>query len=446
MVKKNFLFDLTTIFLTLYVIFEIYYVPHAIEVKKMHVFPILSLNGFVFTVAEMFILLFIFINTILLIGKYFLTNKLILSTKEFVPYLIILALLFAWSIVKGILNSNTAIIYYLRLYLIPVFIYLVFLNFDLSKNTERLVVRLLLYSSIIFTILNFIGLFSKSFINFISPTVNIDTWFVLSFILFSFNVSLARNIFGKYSTKWILINFLSIVVILFHLQKPIIFAMVISFLFIVVVSMLCNKFKFTHRIFKFTIIITFLISLVIMSLPTEVKQDMQSYVEYRFLNIGRGVSEGDLSTGRFAIWKTHLDLSQNGYGLSPQGIGYIPRVLIYYTIYEPQPHNIVVLYASQLGLIAALILSIIIFKFVIKSVKYIVKIVIANNFKQNSILQPYEIIGIISYIISIVGIGMVTEVFSDYRLQWIFWLFISFIMKRWVNYVFNYEKQGSIAK
>lgn len=428
------------VFVTIIVLAEMFYAPHPRNIKTMGVFPAINIIGYTFTIAELFICIFIAISFIYVLIKILTIKKFTLGPKEFVPAITVFVLLLIISLIIGVLNSNEGVIPYFLMIIYPMFLYFILLNINISGKIVRGILRLLFSGLAILMIINLITFFRPQFLKtlFFIPEFAFVSWFTLSATLLVVTITFSRLTFFKFNIYWLLLCFLSILSIMVYLPKHVSFALVVSLLILITVGIAKNRIVISFKLITVVLVLIFLFSLTILLFPQHIIDGMIAYIEYRWLNVGRGELEWDLSSGRFDVWTSYLRKAISGYGFSPHGFGHITEVEVYGSERYMGTHNVLVFFTYNLGYLSVICLLWLYFKFLLKGIftykNYI--------YKAELYFKEYESIAIFAFLNGIIAISMVTHIFDELRTAWIFWLLFVFLIIDYQKIKFNSTKDN----
>ncbi|PKP62123.1 hypothetical protein CVT91_00625 [Candidatus Atribacteria bacterium HGW-Atribacteria-1] len=410
-----------------YVIIETFFYPVARNVKVYGNFPRLILFNYRFTISEIIIFCFILVYFILLMLKIIKSGKVNLGPKPAVFYILIIILLIFGSVLIGLFNKNELFFNDFRLMVFTLTLYVIFLNIDLSSRINVNIYNILFYSSIIFTLANIITWLKPNF--HIISSSNFSNIYTLTYSVFLFNISLSRIIFKKFSVYYFLLMFFSSAIIILNIiNKTMVFSLFVSImLFILMTIYSISKKELKLNKFIIILLIILLSTLAFTSLSSSIKEDMYEKYKYKYLNIGRG-SEGDLSTGRFDIWKAYLNESIKGLGVSRYGLGYEYTIVVHKMKHiNVGEHNILVYFALQFGCISAVCLIFLILMFFYKGFSFFIR----HSYNKKVFFEEYQMIGIFIFLVSQISINMTGLRLADVRTAWIFWFLLTILLKQW---------------
>ena len=416
--------ELITYIITIFVCVDVLLVQWPGIIKVNQTFPSISVLGFTLTLNELIVSIYVILATLYVFTNIAKTNFFKLGPNNLKYYIFVLYLLLIYSFFHGLVNSNGGLILEIRSFIIPTSLYFIFINLPLRENFFLRISKIIYRLFLIIGILNFINLLIPTLYSNIIPLVgNNQSYYnisMTSLVLFHSFFSIIYKIDIKKNILIALVFFVSSV---FYLIKASIFGLFVTF-GIILFWFWKQKSKVAYKII-FIIAILIISTYIIYDMqPIESKIQMISFVEFKFFNINRGI---DISTGRFDIWLFYLKESLRGYGLTPDGFGYIshyvdPRGIEFW---DKGAHNILVYYAYNFGLFAMAILIIIIIKYYNKVSKVIM------NISQIDIRIRY--LTYYFWTISIIVINLGNLSIFDYRLAWVFWLinadFTNLIMK-----------------
>jgi len=428
-VKKNRnIMEMMIIFISILVILELFYAPHAGHSKILGEFPLIQVMGYSFLITELFISGFIIIGLFKVMLKVLKSKKISLGPSSFQPFILVFGFSLFLSLMLGIFNSNLGLLSHFREMVFPLFLYLIFTNLNISESTEKQVFNIFLTGLSMIMISNFIIYFYPDFFDSILPSFGLISWYTLTLIILVFCISFSKIVFGNFNLLWFLLCAFSVLTIVLHLVKPVIWAFLWGFVCLLLIGFK-NKVLINIRQVSIILIILFFVIITIINFPQSRKSEMLHTIVYRYLNIGRGEVEGDLSTGRFEIWNRYLLKSLHGFGISPRGFGNLTEIeVLGRSMIDKGAHNILVYYSYHGGYITSISLLILIIKYILFGFKKL-----NYEFRCKGLFQRYELIGIFAFTISILSINMVNLMIADWRTAWIFWFCVVLFLKRMNN-------------
>lgn len=284
--------------------------------------------------------------------------------------LVVSGLLFSaivfFSIIAGVVAGNKDAMVTMRGYL---FFYASIALFMLaiSGKSDEADIGPMNAASIVLAILVLVSFVSKDYTNLYKsiiglsePTIRFDVSFSGSFgnyylgasaaLFFAFTYNAYQFMCKKSGWQSALFTLIALLSMLVYFHKPVVVLAVFacSFIFVGAIRRYGAK-----RMVLLGFSLVFAGGLFYVLLPEATKTALVSSFSYKWLNIGRYGAEGDLSTGRFDLWKEYFGASLRGFGFAPWGVGHVlPGAL------NRNPHNHLVFLSYNSGILSALLFGV----------------------------------------------------------------------------------------
>jgi hypothetical protein len=172
--------------------------------------------------------------------------------------------------------------------------------------------------------------------------------------LLLYSLALSRLLFVGISLKWLVLCCLGAIGGLAFIGKVNVFIFIVITILFLGTIINQNK-KYFYRLISLFILIFFcLIGIPLVKSEiffNERISFIQSYFTQGYLNINRGELTGDLSSGRFEIWRLYALDSLNGFGMAPYGFGNVLDE-------RKTAHNMILHFAYHVGIIPTIALVI----------------------------------------------------------------------------------------
>jgi hypothetical protein len=279
-----------------------------------------------------------------------------------------------------------------------------------------------------------------------APAEVYHNWYALILALLPGAVAMAWLVFRGASLRWLVVVVASTATIVLHLTaKPVVFGFLVVFLTVIGVGLATRRATVVARAGASLIIVPILIAVGLSVAPATVQSELTRTVALRFLKqadvrdledlrlaldlVTAGQGTGDVTEGRFDIWRTYLSESRRGLGLAPNGFGHaLP--MRHQGLSAPgfPPHNIVAYYAYHGGLLAAFFLLALTGWFAVKGVRVLSR----DRPTRFMEIQDHVLIGGFAFVMSVIGISLLTTTAhaNDLRLGWVFWLIVVILVGR----------------
>jgi len=454
--KQNF-YNLVFLGISLILIFELLYQPNIEHMKSVGGFLTVDILGFRFLLSEIVVYSFSALGIYhLFLRSMRYSKKIVLAPKAYSPLPGILFLLICLSCIMGFHNPWFLMMF--RKVLLPVGFFVVCMNVGISPRSERGFFSIVVFGGIALSAISLIhsmGLGSLINITWKQPFIAMDLRLVTVLTVFSLNVATAKLLFSRFSLKWLSVFLLCVANLFYNITlKSDVSAFLIS-----CVIMLYIKAKSTY-LGKTKVMIVALgtgmlayimfVNIVpVLPLPKDIPNEISfgDYVArkvgWRYFkiditsadefNLKRAIfaAEADISSTRFAIWKAYMRESLKGFGIAPYGFGH--GGVCGMEVDEVRKgdvqgaHNIRIVFALNSGLLAALILTLLIMRYVYLNTTVLSKLRpgIYIQFGQE------ELIALFAFSISIIGISMFEGSIHNIHVACTFWFCVAVLLKRW---------------
>ena len=419
------------------IVIEMIYAPHLSQAKQAAVFPVITMMAYSLSLSEIFILLTIVLGISTILCDWILRRqKIILATPFMQVFIYLFAILMIISIIQGAINRNIALLYNIRIMAIHPFLYIMFLNLRMPRWTEKAVLSIFAVGLFGQVIISFGYLFIPEFISLF--VVNLDTysdWFALLAAGLVYSLVIWRILSSKFSITWLAALLVIHANIIMHIyQKPVVLAYTVI-LFSLLVYAIQQRGRSRIRAATLLGILFFYSVGIIMIMPTNLQQDFFDTAMNRYAKSIRVPVQGseteysyvmikDLDSGRFAIWNWYLTEALQGWGFSPHGFGQPQTVIVAGKEYlGKSPHNYLIYYSYECGLIAGFALLFILLIFLANGVRMLLR--------KMKDLQYDAVIPIYAFCLGVIATNLVGLSISEMRIAWLFWFCVAYTIKKW---------------
>ena len=428
-------------------IFELLYEPDINQLKSTGGILFLNVLGFGLLISEFLLLSFILWGLIYILGKktkYF--SKIIFAPKIYSPLPGIIFLLIAVSCVMGVFNPGFLALF--RKNLLGCVFFIVYLNMPFSMRREKYIYNILLIGVFMLVVASIANYFNGVYLfNMIGHRQYI---LLTTFIVI---ISFTHLLFSKFSFKWLSIFLLGFLNLLYHIfLKSSIIAFILSAVVILIIKAKGNLYQFLktvllvsiitigcYNLFFNTNIINYIpsISKYGQSFQDEIVRTVSSRIfkvdVLSLENLKAGIyTKDDILSVRKNIWGAYLNESYKGFGLAPYGFGYGGifgiKLKIENQYYTQGSHNMLIFFALNSGLICALLITILIIRYIYLNIK------ILSNLKSSTIYGYFtkeDLIGVFSFTVAMIGIAMFEGSIYNVHIAIPFWFCVAVLFKRW---------------
>jgi len=423
------------------VIFELFYQPNIDILKSTGGLTVVNVFGFTFLISEILIYAFIGVGILYVLEKIRRSGTISFGPKAFFPLPLLIFTLILVSFFAGI--SNSGFLIQVRRMLLPPLFYLIIINIDISDIWEKKYFEILVIGFIGLTAISLLDFFGLDHVfSFRKPQLVDRFGFrqLTMLTILPFNVAVAKLLFSKFSFKWLAISILCMSNIVLRLDlKSCFVGLLISCVFL-----FYFKIEFSRSGFKKVAIIAssvILIIVIIFSItPIQFKNKMARVVAWRYfqadiytaeefeISIFRSALTKDLSRTRFDVWKIYLIESLKGYGFAPYGFAYgdIFGLKIYEYGYTQGPHNLLVFFAFNSGILTALLLLALIIRYTYVNMLALTRAA-PGSYRQ---FNREELIAVFCFSVSIIGTSMVEGSIRNLHVAFTFWLCVAILTRR----------------
>ena len=440
--KKINMFELWVLLISVTVIIELFIQPNIDIQKSIGGFFVFNILGFTVLSSELLVYTFILWGSVVIMAKkteYF--KKIIFAPKIYSPLPELIFLLILVSCIMG--YSNHYWLNSIRVMLLPVLFYMVYINVGISYVWEKIILYIIIIGITGLTIYHLFPYynlpFTLGFSGVSTLILDIQKFRYLNLMsLLVFFVVISRLLFSKFSFKWlfILLLFTYSFFLLLGLKStilPLIFSLVLMFYFKIIYSRL--------GLIKPLIIVctaTLLIYGLVMSLPESSQDSLAYMVGSRYLKTGDItnvnefkelpstykyiVNRGDIFSSRPSLWRDSLKESLKGFGLAPYGFGSTSGEGA-----TVRAHNIIVFYAINSGIITALLILLVIVRYIHLNIKVFTKL----KPGQYGLIRGDDLTGVFCFTIAIIMASMWEGSLQNIHVAFLFWFCIAIVLKRW---------------
>ena len=423
---------------------EFTYAPQVSLWNTVGVFPSIPV-GVRFSVMEAVVGVFVVVIGVYLFSRcIFQRGRVRIAPPGFRALTVVFLFAVILSLGIGLALRSPSLFTEIREFIIPGSLVFIFLNLNVSKDTEYRVVRIFYWTGIASLAFGVVLFFAPWLVP--AGMVRLPRggfWIALYAGVFSGTWAAAQLLWNGFSWRSSLVVAAALGVFLLWISnKPILFTLIVAVNALVLAALLSRKSEIVARARAFSIGLPSVLVAAFVLIPQSVKTEFIKIFAWRYLklrnissiqelqsNLGQiGASEQDLSSSRFEIWMDYFQDAVSGLGLAPDGLGGAADVYTSLHGYQPgfPAHSSVAYLSYQAGYVAAIAYVLIGGLFLYQGFRYL-----PRQSNHGSVFQPAAIIAIFAFTVGIIAVGLVGGPLKDYRLSWFFWFSVAILIRRW---------------
>lgn len=425
-------------------ILELFYQPNIGFMKSIGVFPAFKILGWTLLTSEFLIFTFIGIGILYVLENMRRSGRITFAPKIYSPLPELIGLFIFVSCIMGLTNPFFTNLF--RQMLLPVIFYIVYINMNISLYWEKRFFKILILGLIGLTAISLMDYYEINFLSNFRKQYPINKylglWNVTILTVLAFNVAAARLLFSRFDFRWLSVLVLCFINFFFHIQyKNSIFALLISCILLFYFKVKISR----HGLIKSLIIfcgVVACISVFFMSMPSPFKDRTAKVVAVRYFKVDDvsraedffkcilySNNRSDIMGDRIEVSKIFFKESLKGYGFAPYGFGFaaFESLQIDETVVIQSAHNLIVLFALNSGIIVALIMVLLIIRYIYLNMK------ILSNLNPGVYGQftREDLIAMFCFSVSIIAESMFDITIRNIHVAWTFWFCVALLLKRW---------------
>ena len=445
--KKINIFEFWVLLISVTIIIELFIQPNIDSQKSTGGSFAFNILGFTVLSSELLIYIFILWGSVVIMAKkteYF--KKIIFAPKIYSPLPGIIFLLILLSCIMGF--STHFLIANIRSVLLPVLFYIVYINMRISYVWEKNILYIMIIGITGLTIYYLIPYYNLPFttgfsgVLFNTTTFDIQKFRYLNLMsLLVFIVAMSRLLYSNFSFKWLFILLLCLYnFFLFFGLKSTMVPLICSLILIFYLKSKNSSFGL-KKPFILVCTVALLFYGLVMSL-SESSQDSLAYlIGHRYLKTGditnvdefkelpstyKSLNTSGIFSSRPSLWVKHLKESLEGFGLAPNGFGYV-GFRGGGSIESQSSHSIIVFFALNSGIITAFLMLLVIIRYVHLNIRVFAKL----KLEQYGLIRGDDLTGVFCFTIAIIIASMWEGSLQNIHLAFLFWFCTAIVLKRW---------------